>query len=87
LPTKDELALYWKNPVPELTQNQSSVPPNSGSQKPLDLGILFSEPFFDEMKKKPALNPVDFRSEIQRLHTALKVLVLLFRVQSKVRLI
>jgi len=35
--------------------------------KDLDVGVLFSEPIFDEKKNKEANLPVDFRSELQRL--------------------
>jgi hypothetical protein len=41
--------------------------------KDLDIGILFSEPIFDEKKHKEANLPVDFRSEILRLYSALNV--------------
>lgn len=73
LPTREELLAIKKPSIPVLTHNQSNITPINLPDKTLDLGILFSEPIFDELKKKPAANPVDFRSEIQRLHTALKV--------------
>jgi len=52
-----------KPSIPALTHNQSNItPPINLPDKTLDLGVLFSEPIFDELKKKPAANPVDFRS-------------------------
>jgi len=41
--------------------------------KDLDIGVLFSEPIYDEKKQKEANMPVDFRSELQRLESALNV--------------
>lgn len=35
--------------------------------KDLDIGVLFSEPIYDEKRQKEANMPVDFRSELQRL--------------------
>jgi hypothetical protein len=43
------------------------------TDKDLDIGILFSEPIFDDKKHKEANLPVDFRSELQRLYSALNV--------------
>ena len=51
----------------------SSISQTVMSDKDLDIGILFSEPIFDEKKHKEANLPVDFRSELQRLYSALNV--------------
>jgi len=47
-------------PAPNLHHSNSYVP--QLPVKDLDIGILFSEPIFDEKKQKPANMPVDFRS-------------------------
>lgn len=48
-------------PAPALHHNSSLAPPLQ-PDKDLDIGILFSEPIFDEKKHKEANMPVDFRS-------------------------
>jgi hypothetical protein len=48
--------------TPILNQASSSFPPPILPDKDLDIGILFSEPIYDEKKHQEANLPVDFRS-------------------------
>lgn len=60
----------------------SSVSQPMLSDKELDIGILFSEPIFDSLNHKDGNLPLDYRLELQRLYSALNVMLWLVRAHT-----
>jgi hypothetical protein len=86
LPAREEDHPDLKVPVPTpLMLHHASSISQPLFDKDLDIGVLFSEPIFDEKRNKEANMPVDFRSELQRLESALNVAPLLARTPTSRR--